>query len=73
MPAAGSHRGEPASRLLGGGSDQGALGNLEDGHGVVSRDARELLEELIQRVPCLEVIDERLDRDARTCENCGAA
>jgi hypothetical protein len=46
--------------------DERFLGELQDGHGVLAGDAGEIVQKLIQGVPALQVLDQRLHGNARS-------
>jgi len=67
------------ARFLRGRCDQRLLRDLEDGDGVLPSDAREIVQELVERVPRLEIFDQRPHRhpgpreDRRAAETIGGA
>ena len=80
---AGQERGERAGQVaveeyphcgsaLCGRCQQRLLGEFQDRDGVLTRDARKLLDEMVERVPRLEVVDQALHRYARPRKHRGA-
>ena len=59
----------PHAVTLRGWRDKGSLGELQDCDRVLARDARVVLEELVERMPSLEILNQGLYRHSSSREH----